>query len=253
MKDPAFLFYTSDFYGGISDLTMEERGQYITLLCLQHLKGHLSEKTILLSVPNVSPDVMKKFIKDENNLFYNIRLEKEINKRLEYAEKQRERVKKRWDKKDTTEHTTVSTTVIPYVNVNINEDIDKNEIIDKGGMGEKSEKPKKKTKETIIPTLEEFIEYAKTQTNEFQAYEYSIKAKYESWVENGWKDGFGNKIINWKSKFKNTITHLKKFGNNQKPLKDPKKPDRIVYDVFQLDKYYNKDGTQIPIDQIKHD
>jgi len=44
-----------------------------------------------------------------------------------------------------------------------------------------------------------------------------------------------------------------KFGNNQKPLKDPKKPDRIVYDVFELDKYYYPDGTQIPIDQIKHD
>jgi len=38
----------------------------------------------------------------------------------------------------------------------------------------------------------------------------------------------------------------------EKP-KDPKKLDRIEYDVFELDKYYNKDGTQIPIDQIKHD
>jgi len=49
-KDPAFLFYSSDFLSGITDLTMEERGQYITLLCLQHQKGSLSEKTIRLSV-----------------------------------------------------------------------------------------------------------------------------------------------------------------------------------------------------------
>ena len=31
-KDPAFLFYSSDFITGCMGLTMEERGQYITLI-----------------------------------------------------------------------------------------------------------------------------------------------------------------------------------------------------------------------------
>jgi hypothetical protein len=97
-KDPAFLFYTSDFYSGISDLTMEERGQYITLLCLQHLKGHLSDKAVKLAVGNPSPDVMAKFKKDSDGLWYNERLNAEVSKRRAFSERQSENAKKRWKK-----------------------------------------------------------------------------------------------------------------------------------------------------------
>ena len=89
-KDPAFVFYSSDFLTGVMDLTMEERGQYITLLCLQHQKGRFCEKVIKVSVGHVSEDVMKKFKVDENGLFYNERLELEVEKRLSFKEKQRE-------------------------------------------------------------------------------------------------------------------------------------------------------------------
>lgn len=88
-KDPAFLFYSSDFLTGCVDLTMEERGQYITLMCLQHQKGHLSEKTIRLSVGSASVDVLDKFNKDKNGNFFNKRLENEIEKRETYAESRR--------------------------------------------------------------------------------------------------------------------------------------------------------------------
>lgn len=85
-KDPAFLFYSSDFMTGCSDLTMEERGQYITLLCLQHQKGHLSEKTTRLTVGSVSVDVLKKFTKDADGNFFNERLEKEILLRQKFID-----------------------------------------------------------------------------------------------------------------------------------------------------------------------
>ncbi len=88
-KDPAFLFYSSDFLNGVSDLTMEERGQYITLLCLQHQKGSLSEKTIRLSVGSVSVDVMKKFVKDDDGNYYQERLKEEIQKRANFTESRR--------------------------------------------------------------------------------------------------------------------------------------------------------------------
>ena len=88
-KDPAFLFYSSDFLSGISDLTMEERGQYITLLCLQHQKGSLSEKTISLSVGSVSVDVLKKFTKDSEGNFFNKRLLDESEKRNKFTESRR--------------------------------------------------------------------------------------------------------------------------------------------------------------------
>lgn len=93
MNDPAFLFYSSDFLTGVMDLTMQERGQYITLLCLQHQKGHLSEKTIRLCLGfndlNDITDVLAKFCIDENGLYYNKRLEHEVKKRIKDADASR--------------------------------------------------------------------------------------------------------------------------------------------------------------------
>lgn len=89
MNDPAFLFYSSDFLSGVTDLTMEERGQYITLLCLQHQKGTLSEKTIRLTIGSVSGDVIKKFTQNEDGYFYNKRLQSEIEKRQKFTESRR--------------------------------------------------------------------------------------------------------------------------------------------------------------------
>lgn len=88
-NDPAFLFYSSDFLSGVTDLTMEERGQYITLLCIQHQKGHLSDKTIRLSVGSISVDVLNKFEKDQQGNFFNTRLMQEIQKRVEFTESRR--------------------------------------------------------------------------------------------------------------------------------------------------------------------
>jgi len=89
-KDPAFLFYTSDFLSGVVDLTMEERGQYITLLCLQHQKGFLNEKTIRLCVGSVSVDVMSKFKQSEDGNYYNERLLEEVEKRKFFIDSRRE-------------------------------------------------------------------------------------------------------------------------------------------------------------------
>lgn len=44
MKDPAFLFYSSDFLSGTMLMTDEEIGQYIKLICLQHQKRSFERK-----------------------------------------------------------------------------------------------------------------------------------------------------------------------------------------------------------------
>ena len=88
-KDPAFLFYTSDFLTDCSDLTMEERGQLITLFCLQHQKGRLSEKIINLSIGELSEDVKNKLSRDENNLYYSPKIEELIEQRKKFAESRR--------------------------------------------------------------------------------------------------------------------------------------------------------------------
>lgn len=89
MNDPAVLFYTSDFLTGVIDMNMEERGQYITLLCVQHQKGHLSEETIRLLVGSVSVNVLKHFQKDKFNNFFNKRMDEEKEKRRLFAESRR--------------------------------------------------------------------------------------------------------------------------------------------------------------------
>lgn len=85
-KGPYVPFYTADFLIGVSGMTMSERGQYITLLCLQHQRGRLSEKDIRLAVKKPSENVLEKFIKDENGLYYNSTMELRTKQREQYIE-----------------------------------------------------------------------------------------------------------------------------------------------------------------------
>lgn len=94
MNDPAVLLYTSDFLTGVIDMTMEERGQYITLLCYQHQKGHISLETIRLLVGNVSVKVLKHFKVDKDGLYFNERMDKEKLARQKFTESRRNNGKK---------------------------------------------------------------------------------------------------------------------------------------------------------------
>jgi hypothetical protein len=90
MKDPAFLFYPESFLLGTLIMPFEERGKYITLLCYQHQNGHLSDATIRLLVGSFSDILKSKFKIDENGLYYNERLEIEIQKRAVFVDSRRE-------------------------------------------------------------------------------------------------------------------------------------------------------------------
>jgi len=91
------MFYSQDFLIGCADLTMEERGQYITLLCLQHQKGHITEKSLKLAVPNISADVLNKFMKDSSGNYYNERLALETQKRNRFVQHQVDNINLRWN------------------------------------------------------------------------------------------------------------------------------------------------------------
>ena len=88
-KDPAFLFYPSDFLTGTMAMPFEDRGKYITLLCFQHQSGRMTEETIRFLVGSFSDMLRLKFSRDENGLFFNSRLEEEINKRSDFLESRR--------------------------------------------------------------------------------------------------------------------------------------------------------------------
>jgi uncharacterized protein YdaU (DUF1376 family) len=85
-KDPAVLFYTSDFLSGTAFFTDEQRGQYIRLLCEQHQNGHIPENHMVSICFSLGSPVVKKFVKDAEGNYYNERMEKEIEKRRHFLD-----------------------------------------------------------------------------------------------------------------------------------------------------------------------
>lgn len=88
-KSPAFLFYSSDFLTGTRLMSYEEIGKYITLLCLQHQIGHLSEDDMKSICEVYIPHIYSKFDIDSDGKYFNNRLEIEGIKRAKYTESRR--------------------------------------------------------------------------------------------------------------------------------------------------------------------
>ena len=176
MKDPAFLFYSSDFLSGTMLMTDEEIGQYIKLLCLQHQKGHLKEKDMLNICKTYNEDIFSKFIKDADGNYYNERLEYEANKRKAYSESRRNKRKKKEEKQTCEEDMkNICNSYEKHMeNRNRNENIDTNKNI---LYNEDVEKINQTFLETIgstnINNIKECIEYL--DKLEYEVIEYALK------------------------------------------------------------------------------
>lgn len=87
MKPPAFQFYADDFIGGTCDMTPEEVGAYVRLLCYQWGRGAIpneADKLARVAGCAVSPDVLAKFPDGKNP-----RMERERANQEAWREKQR--------------------------------------------------------------------------------------------------------------------------------------------------------------------
>lgn len=71
-----------------------------------------------------------------------------------------------------------------------------------------TDKEEKKVNKSI-PEFQEFKEHALSKEPNIDL--KALENKYDSWVENDWKDGNDKKIKNWKSKLSNTITYIPKY------------------------------------------
>jgi len=87
-KDPAFLFYSSDFLTGITFMSNEQVGMYVKLLCLQHQNGKLTKDEMNHICSGENKLVFSKF-KKRNGYYYNQRLADETEKRKRYSESRR--------------------------------------------------------------------------------------------------------------------------------------------------------------------
>ena len=94
-KDPAFLFYSSDWISGTMFLDHEQKGKFIDLLCAQHQRGRLRKKDMLIICKTYDEDVFSMFKRDREGLYYNEKLEFEQNRRRAYSESRRDNRKKK--------------------------------------------------------------------------------------------------------------------------------------------------------------
>lgn len=159
MKDPAFLFYSSDFMMGTLTMTHEQVGKYIRLLCLQHQKGRLTEQDMKYICTTHEADVYSKFIQDEDGLYYNERLDIEINKRKKYSDSRRKNINKRYSKNKSEKSD--STYVLHMENEN--RDINNTSFSNKESKLKEVSKPKFDfsfiDKKDFIPLVEDFGDY----------------------------------------------------------------------------------------------
>lgn len=171
MKDPAFLFYSSDFLSGTMLMTDEEIGQYIKLLCLQHQKGHLKEKDMLNICKTYNEDIFSKFIKDEEGNYYNERLEYEANKRKAYSESRRNNRKKKEETKPYEEDMkNICNSYEEHMgneNININKNIINNKDNRKRGSKGKKEEEKIHFAEFVSMTNAEYDKLVSTYGKDF--------------------------------------------------------------------------------------
>jgi hypothetical protein len=59
------------------------------------------------------------------------------------------------------------------------------------------------------PAREEFLSFCQTLDIDFDRLKETISAKYDTFVDDGWCNGYGKPITNWKNTIRNVIPHLK--------------------------------------------
>lgn len=133
-KDPAVLFYTSDFLSGTAMFTDAQAGKYIRLLCIQHQSGGISKDYFDENVPQDSP-VRLKFVLESDGFYRNDRMKIEAEKRKKFVKSRHDNLKKTKDQTSHMEAHMSAHMKHHMENENVNRNINDNKGI--GGMGEK--------------------------------------------------------------------------------------------------------------------
>lgn len=192
-NDPAFLFYPGDWLGGTILMSRAHKGAYMDLLMAQFNLGHLAEcdiQTILgKDYESLWEGRLKaKFKLDDNGLYYNLRLDLEIQKRRSFTASRLKNLKSH-----------VGSHMDDHMeNRNRNKDID---INNKGVIRGNFEPP------TLDECKKEFEEkgYSSLEAEKF----------FNHYEARGWMMG-KNRMKKWRSAVATWITQGKQFGTLQK-------------------------------------
>lgn len=102
----------------------------------------------------------------------------------------------------------------------MDKDMDKDKVKEQDKVKEKPREVKKS-----IPGIEDFLAYAKSLKQYQPELDQAIEAKYNQWVADGWKDGYGKPIKVWQTKLQNTMLYMpgvsvQKKASNQESIND---------------------------------
>jgi uncharacterized protein YdaU (DUF1376 family) len=207
-KDPAFLFYPNDFDCATRFFSNEQIGIYLRLLIAQFQNGRLSEKHINIICKTYDEDVMSKFLKDDNGLYYNERLENEIVKRKNYSESRRNNRKNKENISLSYEKHMENENTLLYNNLNNKEKETENL------------KNSNLFRQPNIPTKDQVWEFF----SGLKATKEMAKSFYDKHEGTGWFYN-GSPIIKWQSFANNFITNWNKIEEQKKLKQNFQQPD----------------------------
>lgn len=194
-KDPAFLFYPGDYLRDTQCLSEKVQVAYDRIMC-EHMRNIcISQAQLNFFTKKLNSDEKEELLMVLTQVEGGYKIDwvvESINKRKAYSESRSKNRSKKHMK--------------TYVNHMENE----NEIENVN---------KDKVENRHIPKKEEFMQFVKERCVflglKYEEHEELASAKYDAWVENGWKDLKGAQISRWKSK---VISNIPFF---RKPLKSP--------------------------------
>jgi hypothetical protein len=270
MKDPAFLFYSKDFYEGTRMMLPEERACYIDLLIYQHQNGYIPDepKRLIMYCSGVSEATLQATLQAKFKLcpkgWYNEKLILTIEQRENYKTTQSDngkfgqivkKIKAILGEKDTkallftfsskaetidffssleiSKHTLKDTLKQRLNNKAIaNAIVNENKDVDLI----KKEKEQKIENFDEIPTLDEFINFANEKLYQIgkrnvEDFRTEIILKYEAWKENGWKTG-GEKSRKIKN-WKSTLNNTIGYFKGQKSENKSISPIEANLELYQ--------------------
>lgn len=241
-KDPAFLFYTKDWYSGTAEMMPHEKGVYVDFLCYQHQnKGLPNDIKRLARIASMSErefapiwvKVKEKFVLVDGVLI-NLKLAEEMLRRKDKSKKntisgtfasilrlnkytleQYKHLKSKFKVEDfasiETERLTERLTewIQECLKSIETATVTDNTILDTGkeGVGGKP----------IIPDVDSFVKYGfellmKSGKRNYRDYEPQLKLKYEAWISDDWhitRETGRTMISNWKTTLANTVGFFK--------------------------------------------
>lgn len=215
---PYFKFFCSEWNDG--DITLEDykiQGLFINI-CSYYWSNECIVMTTKLKkkfkqeTQTIDYLINEGFIKINNDFIIINFLDEQLNERKDLCNTNRINALKGWEKRKESER-----------NANALNSQCENDAIKK-----RKEKiiEDKKRKDNKIPSFLDFKNYAIEKANKLnKTLDFSkLELKYDSWVENDWKDGNNLPIKNWKSKLLNSLPYL--WSDNKKQIKPTK---RIVH------------------------